>query len=159
MANLYHDSIDYVLRGKNSLALWTGGLMHFREASTNDSLCMLQKLYAIFKYSVCYRANLHHISTVLCGKKRLALLCEQAVYAFAKSIDPCQPAQSAQADMGRNFSLCSNFLHVKGPFYISRLFDKIDFYGSIIRKWTARCHGSRRCIKPSFSQSEPILKI
>ena len=24
---------------------------------------------------------------------------------FAKSIDPCQPAQSAQADMGRNFSL------------------------------------------------------
>ena len=25
--------------------------------------------------------------------------------ALAKSIDPCQPAQSAQADMGRNFSI------------------------------------------------------
>ena len=24
---------------------------------------------------------------------------------YAKSIDPCQPAQFAQADMGRNFSL------------------------------------------------------
>ena len=35
-----------------------------------------------------------------------------------KNIDPCQPAQSAQADMGRNFSLSINFLHVKGPFYI-----------------------------------------
>ena len=27
-------------------------------------------------------------------------------------------AQSAQADMGRNFSLFLNFLHAKGPFYI-----------------------------------------
>ena len=37
---------------------------------------------------------------------------------FAKSIDSCQPAQSAQADMKRNFSLSLNFLLVKGPFYI-----------------------------------------
>ena len=37
---------------------------------------------------------------------------------FAKSIDSCQPAQSAQADMGRNFLPPLNFLHVKGPFYI-----------------------------------------
>ena len=33
--------------------------------------------------------------------------------AFAKSIDPCQPAQSAQADMGRNFSLSFFFLHIQ----------------------------------------------
>ena len=33
--------------------------------------------------------------------------------AFAKSIDSCQPAQSAQADMSRNFSLSFNFLHIK----------------------------------------------
>ena len=32
----------------------------------------------------------------------------------AKSIDSCQPAQSAQADMSRNFSMSLNFLHVKG---------------------------------------------
>ena len=32
-------------------------------------------------------------------------LRKMGLNAFAKSIDPCQPAQSAQADMGRNFSL------------------------------------------------------
>ena len=40
------------------------------------------------------------------------------LHVFAKSVDPCQPAQSAQADMGRNFLLSLNFLHDKGPFYI-----------------------------------------
>ena len=39
---------------------------------------------------------------------------------FAKSIDPCQPALSAHADMGRNFSLSLNFLHVKGLFHIMK---------------------------------------
>ena len=39
------------------------------------------------------------------------------VDAFAKSIDSCQPAQSAQADMGRNFSLSVQFLHFKRLFY------------------------------------------
>ena len=43
---------------------------------------------------------------------------KRSLNAFAKSIDPCQPAQSAQADMGRYFSPSLNFLHVKGPFYI-----------------------------------------
>ena len=38
------------------------------------------------------------------------------INAFAKSIDPCQPAQSAQAGMGRNFSLSLDFTLVKGPF-------------------------------------------
>ena len=38
--------------------------------------------------------------------------------AFAESIDPCQPAQFAQADMGRNFSLSSNFHYVKGLFFL-----------------------------------------
>ena len=33
--------------------------------------------------------------------------------AFAKNIDSCQPAQSAQADMNGNFSLSLNFQHVK----------------------------------------------
>ena len=35
----------------------------------------------------------------------------------AKSIDPCQPAQFAQADMGRNLSLSLDFLRVKRPLY------------------------------------------
>ena len=38
--------------------------------------------------------------------------------AFVKSIDPYQPAQSAQADMGQNFLLSLNFLDIQGPFYI-----------------------------------------
>ena len=36
---------------------------------------------------------------------------------FAKTLDSCQPALSAQADKGRDLSLFLNFLHVKGPFY------------------------------------------
>ena len=34
---------------------------------------------------------------------------------IAKSIDPGQPAQSAQADHGRNFSLLADFLSIN-PF-------------------------------------------
>ena len=37
--------------------------------------------------------------------------CERGNNAFAKSIDPCQPAQS---DMGQNVSLCFIFLHIEG---------------------------------------------
>ena len=43
---------------------------------------------------------------------------KKGLNAFANSIDPRQPAQSAQADVGRNFSISFNFLHVKGKFYI-----------------------------------------
>ena len=43
------------------------------------------------------------------------MLCEEAggLYALAKSIASGQPAQSAQADMVRNFSLYLNFLYMK----------------------------------------------
>ena len=34
---------------------------------------------------------------------------KRGLHVFAKSIDSCQPAQSAQADMSRNFSLFSSF--------------------------------------------------
>ena len=37
--------------------------------------------------------------------------------AFAKSIDSCQPAQSAQADMSRNFPLILDFTVSGDPFY------------------------------------------
>ena len=43
---------------------------------------------------------------------------EKGHNASAKSIDPGQPAQSAQADLDRNFSLLANFLHIRGLFYI-----------------------------------------
>ena len=33
---------------------------------------------------------------------------------LSKSIDPCQSALSAQADVGRDFLLLVSFLHVKG---------------------------------------------
>ena len=54
--------------------------------------------------------------------------------AFAKSVESCQPAQSAQADMSRNFPLSLIFLPAKGPFYImtNSLIKKV-YYESITR--------------------------
>ena len=46
------------------------------------------------------------------------MLCEKGLNTLAKSFGSCQPAQIAQADMSRNFSLSLNFLPVIGPFYI-----------------------------------------
>ena len=43
---------------------------------------------------------------------------KRGLNAFAKSVDPRQPAQSAQADMGRNFSLSVNCLRIKEYFYL-----------------------------------------
>ena len=45
-------------------------------------------------------------------------LCKRGLNAFAKSIDLRHPAQSAQADMGRNFSLLLNLMRFTGPFYL-----------------------------------------
>ena len=42
---------------------------------------------------------------------------KRGFHGFAKDIDSRQPAQSAQADMGRNFSLSLIFLHVEGQLY------------------------------------------
>ena len=52
---------------------------------------------------------------------------KRTLIALAKNIDPRQPVQSAQADMGRNFSRSSNVLYVIGPFYLIgfRLFYKM----------------------------------
>ena len=53
--------------------------------------------------------------------------------ASAKSIDSGQPAQSAQADLSRNFSLVANSLYVPGPVYpIIKTVVKNFCYGSII---------------------------
>ena len=38
--------------------------------------------------------------------------------ATAKSIDPGQPAQSAQAELDQNFLLAGNFMPIKGPNYV-----------------------------------------
>ena len=43
---------------------------------------------------------------------------KRGVKASAKNIDACQPAQSAQADMGRHFLQSVNFLYVTGPVYL-----------------------------------------
>ena len=42
--------------------------------------------------------------------------CKRRLNALAKSIDSCQPAQSAQADMNRNFSASSHSQHAKVSF-------------------------------------------
>ena len=60
---------------------------------------------------------------------------KRGLYAFAKSIESCQPAKSAQADMGQNFSPSVHFLH----FEVTRLHrDMVEclqntFYGSMSR--------------------------
>ena len=60
---------------------------------------------------------------------------QRGLNSFAKSIDPRQPAQSAQADMGRNFLQSTNFAPVKGPFYITiqSVVLQNGYYGSTIR--------------------------
>ena len=50
------------------------------------------------------------------------MLC---AYRSAKSIDSCQSAQSAQADMSRNFLLLNNILHVQCSYQLMILLDII----------------------------------
>ena len=52
-----------------------------------------QKIHYVSKYVT------HHTKRDLMG--------------IAKSIDPCQPVQSTQAEQGRNFSLLADFLCIK----------------------------------------------
>ena len=62
------------------------------------------------------------------------MLCvKMSPTAFAKSIDSCQPAQSAQAYKSRNFSLNLNFLQDKEPFYPKNqsVVEKLGFYGCV----------------------------
>ena len=44
------------------------------------------------------------------------ILRKMGLNASVKSINPCKPAQSAQADIGRNFLLFVNYFFVKAPF-------------------------------------------
>ena len=53
------------------------------------------------------RDNIHRNIHELCTVRLL--------YIFTKNINTRQPAQSAQADMGRYFSIFFNFLPLKGP--------------------------------------------
>ena len=46
------------------------------------------------------------------------MFCEKGRDASKESFDPCQPARTAQADMGQNFPLSANFMHVEGPVHI-----------------------------------------
>ena len=59
---------------------------------------------------------------------------KRGLNAFAKSIDTCQPAQFAQADMCRYFSLSLYFLHVIRPMHtMTQWIDgHYAFYESII---------------------------
>ena len=51
----------------------------------------------------------------MCGekKKKVTHHAKRGLMGIVKSIDPGQPAQSAKADHGRNFSLLADFLCVK----------------------------------------------
>ena len=55
----------------------------------------------------------------------------ERVNASAKSVDSCQPAQSAQAVMDRNFLLWLDLMHVKVRAYVMNQ-SIHGFYGSII---------------------------
>ena len=69
-------------------------------------------------------------------KKKKSLMFEpysakRRINVFAKSIDPHQPAEFELADIGQNFSLSLNFLHVAFTGHslplLSRLFHKMNF--------------------------------
>ena len=50
------------------------------------------------------------------------MVCEKkGLRAFAKCVDLCQPARTAQADMGRYFLRFLTFLHAKGQFNLMSL--------------------------------------
>ena len=53
------------------------------------------------------------------------------INASAKSIDPCQPAQSAQADMSRNFLLLDNLLQVKAQWIRDSLSSKTKLISGV----------------------------
>ena len=80
-------------------------------------------IYNFYKQNVRRRFSLFFMKKVRQDNvkpKRNVLLnetssAEKGLNAFAKSFDSYQPAQSAQADMGRYFSLSFSFLHAKGP--------------------------------------------
>ena len=46
-------------------------------------------------------------------KKQVSHTLKRGLNASVKSTDSCQPAQSAQANKGQNFSLSLNFPYVK----------------------------------------------
>ena len=88
-----------------------------------------------------YNKYIHPSSYSLRVRYKLCTM-KRGLIAFAKSIGLCQPAQSAQADINRYFSLSLNFLNIKGLFYdtppppkMSRLFDKYIFPISLRLIW------------------------
>ena len=61
-----------------------------------------------------FSVTLEHFLTfngteTIIGQIKIAMLFDKGVNGFEKSFDPCQPAQSVQADMGRNCSLSIPF--------------------------------------------------
>ena len=63
-------------------------------------------------------------------KGELMRRMKRGINASAKNVDPRQPAQSAQANVDRNFSLSFNLAHFKKNLvttWINQLFDHIDF--------------------------------
>ena len=46
-----------------------------------------------------------------------SLFVEQGLNASAKYIYSCQPAQSAQTDLSRNYLLVLSFMYIKGLYY------------------------------------------
>ena len=80
-------------------------------------LCPVTELTVFIDEDECTRSQSINQSTV--DRGNLSYLYEPhsvigELNAFAKSVDSCQPVQSAQADMGRHFSLSINVLLVKG---------------------------------------------
>ena len=80
---------------------------------------------------------------------------------FPKSINPGQPAQSAQADLSRNFLPLVYFPRAKGSLDQSGfgrlLLYKNGFNGSIIKSLLAGHHASTRCTEPSFVKAPLII--
>ena len=87
--------------------------------------------------------------------------CHPYKGSFAKSIDQCQPAQSAHAGMGRNFSPSLIFLPCQRTILLHSL------VGCCYTKWILGIFclemawkmyvASQKCIKPSFARARLIF--
>ena len=104
----------FLLNSKNTINImvWTPGFVDscYKLFSNFSKNCMEFLLLSLFhNYNIFWNC----VSMFRCEPWSV-----KRAECIAKSIDPCQSAQSAQADMSRYFSLSLNFLHAKRWFYL-----------------------------------------
>ena len=80
---------------------------------------------------------------------------KRGLYAYAKSIDPDQPAQSAQADLGRNFLLLNPFFHIYSFNTLRKTFKNIGGKGEVAQN--EQFHPFPLCFSMQFVSFNPLI--